>query len=77
VELDVGVPSSSELKILKGLDRSRLRLVLVGVGSSIDPRPKWASTGVHTGFVSGDPLMTILLAMIWDFAENADLLILI
>jgi hypothetical protein len=73
VELDVGVPSSSVLKILESLDRCWL--VLVVICSGIDLGPERASIGVQTGFVGIDPLSTLLLTVIRDLAEDTNLLV--
>ena len=74
MELDVGVPSSSELKILNGLNWCR-GLTWIGVGSGVDLGPEWATIGVEARLVGVDALATLLLAMIRDFAEHANLLV--
>jgi hypothetical protein len=75
MELDIGVPSHSELKILKGLDCSSI--LLVGAVGGIDFGPKRSSTRVQARFVCSDMLLAVFLSVVWDLAENTDLLILI
>ena len=74
MELDVGVPSSSELKILNRLD---LRGVLtwIGVGSGIDLGPERTTIGVEARLVGVDALATFFLTVVWNFAEHANLLV--
>jgi hypothetical protein len=62
------------LKILQRLDWGSLLLILV-VSSIIDPGLERATSGVEAGLVGGDPLLTILLAVVWDFAEDANLFV--
>jgi hypothetical protein len=74
MELDVGVPSSSELKILNRLD---LRGVLtwIGVGSGVDLGPERTTIGVEARLVGVDALATFFLTVVWNFAEHANLLV--
>jgi hypothetical protein len=51
-------------------------LILV-VSGSIDLGPERATTGVKAGLVGGDPLPTILLTVVWDLAEDANLFVLV
>jgi hypothetical protein len=74
MELDVGVPSSSELKILQRLDLRSQLLVLV-VCSSIDLGPEQVTTGVQAGFAGGDSFLAVLLTVVWNLAEDTDLLV--
>ena len=74
MELDVGVPSSSESKILDGLDLCGV-LTWIDVGSGVDLGPKRTTIGVKARLVGIDALATLLLAMIRDFAEHANLLV--
>jgi hypothetical protein len=74
MELDIGVPSSSELKILNGLDLSGV-LTWIGVGSSIDLGPERATIGVEARLVGVDALATFFLTVVWNFAEHANLLV--
>ena len=74
MELDVGVPSSSELKILNGLDLCGV-LTWIGVGNSVDLGPKRATIGVEARLVGVDALATFFLTVVWNFAENADLFV--
>jgi hypothetical protein len=74
MELDVGVPSSSELKILQRLDLGSCLLVLV-VCSGIDLGPEQATTGVQAGLVGGDSFPAVLLPMVWNLAEDTDLFV--
>ena len=74
MELDVGVPSSSELKILNGLDLCWV-LTWVGVGSSVDLGPKRTTIGVKAWLVGIDALATFFLTVVWNFAEHADLFV--
>ena len=76
MELDVGVPSSSESKILDGLDLCGV-LTLVGVGSSIDLGPKRTTIGVEARLVGVDALATFFLTVVWNFAEHTNLLVLV
>ncbi len=74
MELDVGVPSSSELKILNGLDWCGV-LTWVGVSSSVDLGPERATIGVEARLVGVDMLATFFLAVVWNFAEDTNLLV--
>jgi len=74
MELDVGVPSSSELKILQRLNWS-WGLTWINIGGGVDLRPEWASLGVEAWHIGIDPFAAFFLSMIWNFAENADLLV--
>ncbi len=60
MELDVGVPSSSELKILLGLNWSGT-LTWIGIcGSSVDFWPEWTTLGVEARLIGVDALTTLL-----------------
>ncbi len=74
MELDVGVPSSSELKILDGLDLSRI-LTWIGVGSGIDLWPKRTTIGVETRLVGVDALATFFLTVVGNLAKHTNLLV--
>ena len=74
MELDIGVPSSSESKILDGLDLCGV-LTWIGVGSCIDLGPKRTTIGVEARLVGVDALATFLLTVVWNFAEHANLLV--
>ena len=74
MELDVGVPSSSELKILNGLDLCGV-LTWIGVGSGIDLGPERATIGVEARLVGVDALATFFLTVVWNFAEHTNLLV--
>jgi hypothetical protein len=74
MELDVGVPSNSELKMLQRLDWSSWLLVLV-VCSGVDLGPEQATTGIQAGLVGSDSLPAVLLMVVWNFAEDANLFV--
>ena len=74
MELDVGVPSSSESKILDGLDLCGV-LTWIGVGSGVDLGPERATIGVEARLVGVDALATFFLAMVWNFAEDTHLFV--
>ncbi len=74
MELDVGVPSSSELKILNGLDLCWV-LTWIGVSSGVDLGPERATIGVEARFVGIDALAIFLLAMVRNFAEDTHLFV--
>jgi len=74
MELDVGVPSSSELKILNGLNWCR-GLTWIGVGSGVDLGPERATIGVEARLVGVDALATFFLTVVWNFAEHTNLLV--
>ena len=74
MELDVGVPSSSELKILQILNWS-WGLTWINIGGGVDLWPERASLGVEAWHIGIDPFTAFFLSMIWNFAENADLLV--
>ncbi len=74
MELDVGVPSSSELKILNGLDWCGV-LTWVGVGSSVDLGPERATIGVEARLVGVDALATFFLMVVWNLAEHTNLFV--
>ncbi len=74
MELDVGVPSSSKLKILNGLDWCGV-LTWVGVGSGVDLWPERATIGVEARLVGVDALAAFFLLVIWYLAEDTDLLV--
>ena len=74
MELDVGVPSSSELKILQRLNWS-WGLTWINIGSRVDLRPERASLGVEAWHIGIDPFAAFFLSMIRNFAENTDLLV--
>ncbi len=74
MELGVGVPSSSESKILDGLNLCGV-LTWVGVGSSVDLGPKRMTIGVKARLVGVDALATFFLTVVWNFAEHADLFV--
>jgi len=74
MELDVGVPSSSELKILQRLNWS-WGLTWINIGGRVDLRPERASLGVEAWHIGIDPFAAFFLSMIRNFAENADLLV--
>ena len=74
MELDVGVPSSSESKILDGLDLCGV-LTWIGVGSSVDLGPKGTTIGVEAWLVGVDGLATFFLTVVWNFAEHTNLLV--
>ena len=73
MELDVGVPSSSESKILDGLNWCGV-LTWIG-GSGIDLGPKGTTIGVEARLICVDALATFFLTVVWNFAENADLFV--
>ena len=73
MELDIGVPSSSELKILNRLDLCGV-LTWIGVGSGIDLGPE-RTIGLEAQFVGVDALATFLLTVVWNFAEHTNLLV--
>jgi hypothetical protein len=72
--LDVGVPSSSSLKILEGDCQSLHRIGWVGV-SSIDLWPEWPSVRAQSRFGGLDPFVTFLLSVILQLAKDARLAI--
>ncbi len=74
MELDVGVPSSSELKILDGLNWCGV-LTWIGVGSGVDLGPKGTTIGVEAQLICVDAFATFFLTVVWNFAENADLFV--
>ena len=74
MELDVGVPSSSELKILQRLNWS-WGLTWINIGGRVDLQPERASLGVEAWHIGIDPFAAFFLSMIRNFAENADLLV--
>ena len=74
MELDVGVPSSSESKILDGLNLCGF-LTWVGIGSSVDLGPKRTTIGVEARLVGVDALATFFLAVIRNLAEDTNLLV--
>ncbi len=74
MELDIGVPSSSESKILYGLDLCGV-LTWIGVGSSVDLGPERTTIGVEAQLVGIDALATLFLTVVWNFAEHANLLV--
>ena len=74
MELDVGVPSISELKILDGLNWCGV-LTWIGVGSSVDLGPKGTTIGVEARLICVDALATFFQTVVWNFAENADLFV--
>jgi len=74
MELDVGVPSSSEVKILNGLDCCR-GLTWIGVGRGVDLGPERATIGVEARLVGVDALATFFLMVVWNFAEHTNLLV--
>ncbi len=74
MELDIGVPSSSELKILQRLNWS-WGLTWINIGGRVDLWPERASLGVEAWHIGIDPFAAFFLSMIWNFAENADLLV--
>jgi hypothetical protein len=73
MELDVGVPSSSESKILESLDW--VDILREGAVCHIDLGPEGPLTHVQAGLVSGNTLPAIFLLMVPNFAENRDLLV--
>ncbi len=74
MELDVGVPSSSESKILDGLNWCGV-LTWIDVGSSVDLGLKRVTIGVETRLVCVDALATFFLTVVWNFAEHANLFV--
>ena len=74
MELDIGVPSSSELKILDGLNWCGV-LTWIGVCSGIDLGPKGTTIGVEARLICVDAFATFFLTVVWNFAENADLFV--
>ena len=74
MELDVGVPSSSELKILNRLDLCGV-LTWIGVGSGIALGPERATIGVEARLVGVDALATFFLTVVWNFAKHTNLLV--
>ncbi len=74
MELDIGVPSSSESKILNGLDWCGV-LTLVGVSSSVDLGPERATIGVEARLVGIDALATFFLTVVWNFAKHTNLFV--
>ncbi len=74
MELDVGVPSSSESKILDGLDLCGV-LTWVGVGSSVDLGPKGTTIGVEARLVGVDALATFFLTVVWNLAKHTNLFV--
>ena len=74
MELDIGVPSNSELKILNGLYLCGV-LTWIGVGSGVDLGPKRTTIGVEARLVGVDALATFFLTVVWNFAEHAKLLV--
>ena len=74
MELDVGVPSSSESKIRDGLDLCGV-LTWIGVGSSVDLGPKRTTIGVEAQLVGIDALATFFLTVVWNFAKHTNLFV--
>ena len=74
MELGIGVPSSSESKILNGLDWCGV-LTCVGVGGSVDLGPERATIGVEARLVGVDALATFFLAVVWNLAEDTNLFV--
>ncbi len=74
MELDVGVPSSSESKILNGLDLCGV-LTWIGIGSGVDLGPKRTTIGVEARLVGVDAFAIFFLTVVWNFAEHANLLV--
>ncbi len=74
MELDVGVPSSSESKILNGLDWCRV-LTWIGIGSNVDLGPKRTTIGVETRLVGVDALATFFLTVVWNLAKHTNLFV--
>jgi hypothetical protein len=74
VELDVGVPSSSESKILNGLDWCGV-LTWVGVSSSVDLGPKRTTIGVEARFVGVDALVKFFLTVVWNLSKHTNLFV--
>ncbi len=74
MELDVGVPSSSESKILNGLDWCGV-LTWVCVGSSVNLGPKRTTIGVEARLVGVDALATFFLTVVWNFAKYTNLFV--
>ena len=74
MELDVGVPSSSEVKILNGLDCCG-GLTWIGVGRGVDLGPERATIGVEARLVGVDALATFFLTVVGNFAEDTNLLV--
>ncbi len=74
MELDVGVPSSSESKILDGLDLCGV-LTWVGVSSSVDLGPKRTTIGGEARLVGVDALATFFLMVVWNLAKHTDLFV--
>jgi hypothetical protein len=75
MELDVGVPSSSEPKILEHLYRSGV--LVVPIVCCIDLWSEDLAIGIQARFVCCDPLTTFFLSAALDFTENAHLLVLV
>jgi hypothetical protein len=69
---DVGVPSSSLLKILEG-EGGDVHVVGRVAICGIHLGPKWASIGVQAWFVCLHPFAAFLLTMTQHFAKNASL----
>ncbi len=74
MELDVGVPSSSELKILQRLNWS-WGLTWINIGGEVDLWPERASLGVEAWHIGIDPFAAFFLSMIWNFAEDTNLFV--
>ncbi len=74
MELDVGVPSSSELKILNVLDWCGV-LTWVGIGSSVNLGPERTTIGVEARLVGVDALATFFLMVVWNLAKYTNLFV--
>ena len=74
MELDVGVPSSSELKILNRLDLRGI-LTWIGVSSGIDLGPERTTIGVEARLVGVDALATFFLTVVWNLAKHTNLFV--
>jgi len=71
-ELDVGVPSSS---LLKMLEREGRDIHVVGgiAFSGVDLGPKGSSVGIQAWFIGLNPFLAFLLVMVEHHAEDAGL----
>ena len=74
MELDVGVPSSSESKILDGLDLCGV-LTWIGIGSCVDLGPKRTTIGVEARLVGVDALATFFLTVVGNLAKHTNLFV--
>ena len=70
MELDLGVPSSSLLKILEH-EGGNIHVVGRVAIRGFHLGPKWSSIGVQAWFVSLHPLAAFLMTMALQFAKDA------